>query len=61
MESKFFSLYEVTDKGTSWLGPLIIAAVQEATGALQSSRPLSLTLSIVLSLCRDCARSRWKR
>ena len=32
MESRFFALYEVTDKGTSWMGPLVIAAIQDSTG-----------------------------
>ena len=26
-ESEFFGLYEVTDKGSSWIGPLIIAVI----------------------------------
>lgn len=30
-ESEFFALYEVTDKGSSWLGPLIVAAVSDAS------------------------------
>jgi UMF1 family MFS transporter len=30
-ECTFFGLYEVTDKGSSWLAPLIAAAVMDAT------------------------------
>ena len=36
-ESQFFSLYELTDKGSSWIGPLIAAALTNATGTLRSS------------------------
>jgi MFS-type transporter involved in bile tolerance (Atg22 family) len=31
-EAEFFSLYEVTNKGTSWLGPIAVAVVIEVTG-----------------------------
>lgn len=31
-EAEFFSLYEVTDKGSSWMGPLIVAAIYDKTG-----------------------------
>ncbi|KAI9338165.1 autophagy-related protein 22-like protein [Obelidium mucronatum] len=30
-ESEFFSLYEITDKGSSWIGPLVAAAI-DSTG-----------------------------
>ncbi|TPX31683.1 hypothetical protein SmJEL517_g05068 [Synchytrium microbalum] len=30
-ESEFFALYEVTDKGSSWIGPLVSAALTDAT------------------------------
>ncbi|KAJ3064096.1 Autophagy protein 22, partial [Podochytrium sp. JEL0797] len=30
-ESEFFSLYEITDKGSSWIGPLIVAAIDGTT------------------------------
>jgi MFS transporter, UMF1 family len=32
-ESAFFSLYELTNRGSSWLGPLILTVTQEATGS----------------------------
>jgi UMF1 family MFS transporter len=32
MESSFFSLYEITDRGSSWIGPLGVAALRDATG-----------------------------
>ncbi|RKO95804.1 hypothetical protein CAUPRSCDRAFT_12494, partial [Caulochytrium protostelioides] len=31
MESRFFALYEVTDKGSSWIGPLAVAALTDWT------------------------------
>ena len=30
--AQFFSFYEITDKGTSWLGPLLVGVVNQATG-----------------------------
>ncbi|KAJ3095193.1 Autophagy protein 22 [Phlyctochytrium planicorne] len=36
-ESEFFSLYAITDKGSSWLGPLIVAAIGDATGSRRPS------------------------
>merc|ERR1719419_716458 len=29
-ESEIFSLYEITDKGSSWLGPLIVGVLNQA-------------------------------
>ena len=34
-ETEFFGIYEITDKGSSWLGPLIVAAFYEGTGSLR--------------------------
>eukprot|EP00158_Paraphelidium_tribonemae_P005278 Partr_v1_DN27261_c0_g1_i2_m38611 putative Vacuolar effluxer which mediate the efflux of amino acids resulting from autophagic degradation. The release of autophagic amino acids allows the maintenance of protein synthesis and viability during nitrogen starvation (By similarity) len=31
-ESEFFALYEITDRGTSWIGPLVVGAISQATG-----------------------------
>ncbi|KAJ3125020.1 Autophagy protein 22 [Irineochytrium annulatum] len=31
-ESEFFSLYEVTDRGSTWIGPLVVGAIGDATG-----------------------------
>lgn len=36
LESEFFSLYEITDKGTSWLGPLMIGIINNSTGSLRN-------------------------
>ena len=29
-ESEYFALYELTDKGSSWLGPLVVAGIAQA-------------------------------
>jgi UMF1 family MFS transporter len=34
-ESQFFGLYEITDKGSSWIGPLVLSAVYAKTGELR--------------------------
>jgi UMF1 family MFS transporter len=45
-EAAFFSLYEISERGTSWLGPLIFGAVAGATGSYRQAI-LSLILLIV--------------
>lgn len=40
-EAEYFALYEIGEKGTSWLGPLVFAAVADATG---SFRPAIVSL-----------------
>ena len=30
-EAEFFSLYEITDKGSSWFGPLMVGLINDAT------------------------------
>jgi len=34
-EAQYYSLYEVGERGTSWLGPLLFAAVGQATGTFR--------------------------
>eukprot|EP00002_Diphylleia_rotans_P038156 TRINITY_DN8631_c0_g1_i2.p1 TRINITY_DN8631_c0_g1~~TRINITY_DN8631_c0_g1_i2.p1 ORF type:complete len:170 (-),score=29.80 TRINITY_DN8631_c0_g1_i2:111-620(-) len=34
-ESEFFGLYEITDKGSSWIGPLIVSIILQATGSMR--------------------------
>ena len=36
-ESEFFSLFEITDKGTAWLGPLILSVVLNTTGSFRNA------------------------
>lgn len=40
-EAQYFSLYEIGEKGTSWLGPLVFGLVADATG---SFRPAIISL-----------------
>ncbi|KAK9766965.1 Autophagy protein 22 [Basidiobolus ranarum] len=37
MENEFFSLYQITDKGSAWIGPLITGAITDATKNLRYS------------------------
>ncbi len=30
-EAEFFSLYAITDKGASWIGPLVVGAITDNT------------------------------
>lgn len=36
LESEFFGLYEITDKGSAWIGPLVIGLIRSATGNLRN-------------------------
>lgn len=36
-EASFFSLYEISERGTSWIGPLIFARVVAATGSYRQA------------------------
>eukprot|EP00002_Diphylleia_rotans_P004142 TRINITY_DN1299_c0_g1_i1.p1 TRINITY_DN1299_c0_g1~~TRINITY_DN1299_c0_g1_i1.p1 ORF type:complete len:233 (-),score=43.55 TRINITY_DN1299_c0_g1_i1:410-1108(-) len=35
MESEFFGLYEITDKGSSWIGPLLVALILQMTNSMR--------------------------
>jgi MFS transporter, UMF1 family len=48
-ESEYFSLYEISHKGTSWLGPLIYGLALQFTGSYRISI-LSLVILFVLGL-----------
>lgn len=41
-EGQYFSLYEITERGTSWMGPIVFGLVAEATG---SFRPAIVALT----------------
>lgn len=36
-EAQFFGLYEITDKGSAWIGPLVVGAIATATGNIRYS------------------------
>ena len=48
-EAEYFSLYEVSDKGTSWLGPLLFALAYQFTNSYRLSI-LSLILFLIVGL-----------
>ncbi|KAJ3200306.1 Autophagy protein 22 [Entophlyctis luteolus] len=48
-ESQFFSLYEITDKGSSWVGPFVVAAIDNS-GADRSFVFLFLFVQFLVSL-----------
>jgi UMF1 family MFS transporter len=37
LESEFFGLYAITDKGSAWFGPLVVGAIRDATGHLKNA------------------------
>lgn len=48
-EAEYFSLYEISDKGTSWLAPLIFGLVRQATQSYRTAI-LSLIVFFVVGL-----------
>jgi len=64
-EAEFFGLYEVSDKGSSWLGPSILAILYTATGNMRytcfylvftMAWPLALILTIDFDAAKkDCS------
>jgi UMF1 family MFS transporter len=48
-EAEYFSLYEISDKGTSWLAPLVFGLTLQFTGSYQLAI-LSLTIFFVCGL-----------
>lgn len=48
-EAEFFSIYEVSERGTSWLGPLLFGVVNQMTGSLRPAI-ISLILFFVVGL-----------
>ncbi|KAI9019080.1 autophagy-related protein 22-like protein [Hyaloraphidium curvatum] len=46
-EAEFFSLYEITDKGSSWMGPLIVGAIYARTGYMRDSFIYLFVVSIL--------------
>nr|CAG8609878.1 11165_t:CDS:2 [Entrophospora candida] len=48
-ENEFFSLYEITDKGSSWIGTLLTGVINDLTGNLRYTY-FVLTIMLVLPL-----------
>jgi len=49
-QAEYYSFYEVSDKGTSWFGPLLFGLVNQLTGSLRPAI-LSLIFFFVVGLC----------
>lgn len=49
-EAEYFSLYEVSERGTSWMGPLIFGLALQVTGSNYRIAILSLIIFFVLGL-----------
>ena len=43
-EGAFFSLYEITDKGSSFVGPLVVGAAAQVSGSMRTAMFYSLFL-----------------
>jgi Permeases of the major facilitator superfamily len=48
-EAEFFSIYEISERGTSWLGPFLFGFVNQAVGNLRPAI-LSVVLFFVVGL-----------
>jgi UMF1 family MFS transporter len=46
-ESEFFSFFELTDKGSSWVGPLVISIMANSSGNLRRSFWYILCMTII--------------
>ncbi|KAH6586034.1 hypothetical protein BASA61_006657 [Batrachochytrium salamandrivorans] len=46
-ESEFFSLYEITDKGSAWVGPLIVGLIDDKTHNKRNSFFFLLTMLVL--------------
>jgi len=46
-ENEFFSLYEVTDKGSAWIGPLVSGAIADTTHELRYSFYFLLLMLVI--------------
>ncbi|KAI8905423.1 autophagy-related protein 22-like protein [Gorgonomyces haynaldii] len=49
-ESEFFSLYEITDKGSAWIGPLVVGAISNATGNIRNANYFLLAFLLLPGL-----------
>ena len=60
-ESEFFGLYEITDKGSSWIGPAAIAAITDSSGEIRLGLVyllVALVVSIPMLLFIDAAKGK---
>ena len=63
-EAEYFSIYEISDKGTSWLCPILFGLALQFTGSYRMailSLIVFLAAGLILLLKVDMARGSWKR
>ena len=48
-EAEFFSFYEISERGTSWMGPLVFGLINQFTGSMRLGI-LSLIVFFVVGL-----------
>lgn len=63
-ENEFFSLYEITDKGSAWVGPFLVAAVTDYTHRVRYGFLLleAMMLGAIIVLSRlDIATAKQQR
>lgn len=46
-EAEFFTVYEITDRGTAWLGPLVFGLVNQSTGSMHKALGALVGLFVV--------------
>ncbi len=49
-EAEYFGFYEISERGTSWIGPLVFAAAVQVTGGSQRIAIVSLIIFFVVGL-----------
>ncbi|MFZ9815662.1 MAG: MFS transporter, partial [Candidatus Kapaibacteriota bacterium] len=49
-ESRYFGIYELTDRGSSWLGPLLFGISLQMSGSYRSAL-LALIVFFVSGIC----------
>ncbi|KAF4701262.1 Autophagy protein 22, partial [Perkinsus olseni] len=49
-ETEFFSLYAITDRGSSWLGPLVVGIIRNFTGSLRGGFVYMFIMIVLPSL-----------
>jgi len=46
LESEFFGIFELTDKGSSWIGPFVVAMIYETTGSMRLAFPYCIIMIV---------------
>jgi len=50
-EAEFFALFEITDRGSSWLTPFIVSIIESTTGELRLAFLWILVITIIPAIC----------